>query len=257
MGSFFFPATAILIISWTSWTKHSPTPEDQQVVTLAFVLPITVTLLTIFWTRPTILLDWFKNLIFKTILLSVHVDPHTHLNFLSFDDSTPDPSFLYHNIVGSLQFACIETRHDFSYAVNLAAKYYTNPSPAHCNALRRILKYLVGTLSFSTSFSQNGHALSLTVYTDADFAMDLDNRRSRSRFILFVYHSLVLWATRKQANCASSTTKYLVASSTTKEIIWHKRLLSSLVSRYLRSIFSQSHNPFFCLNSRSTGRYLH
>ena len=60
--------------------------------------------------------------------------------------------------------------------------------------------------------------------------MDLDDRRSRFGFILFVNHGLALWASRKQASCASSTTKaeYLAASSTTKEIIWHRRLLSSL-----------------------------
>ena len=43
-------------------------------------------------------------------------------------------------------------------------------------------------------------------------------------------HGHVLWASRKQASCASSPTEaeYLVASSTTKEVIWHRRLLSSL-----------------------------
>ena len=60
--------------------------------------------------------------------------------------------------------------------------------------------------------------------------MDLDDRKSRAGFILFVNHGPVFWASRKQASCASNTTKaeYLAASSTTKEIIWHRRLLTSL-----------------------------
>ena len=162
--------------------------------------------------------------------LSVPADPHTQLSHLSSVDSSPPSQFPYQTIVGCLQFACIGTRPDISYAVSVAAKYCSNPSPAHCNALRRILKYLAGTLSLGLSFSGNNHPLSLTAYSDADFAMDLDDRKSRTGFILFVNHGPVYWASRKQASCASSTTEaeYLAASSTTKEIIWHRRLLTSL-----------------------------
>ena len=164
--------------------------------------------------------------------LSVPADPHTHLSFLSSDPSTSTSTspFPYQTIVGCLQFACIGTRPDLSYAVSVAAKYCSNPSPAHCNALRRILKYLAGTLTLGLSFSGEDSSLPLTAYCDADFAMDLDDRKSRSGFVLFVNHGPVFWASRKQASCASSTTEaeYLAASSTTKEIIWHRRLLTSL-----------------------------
>lgn len=162
--------------------------------------------------------------------LSVPADPHSHLSFLSSDDSTSATNFPYQTIVGCLQFACIGTRPYISYAASVAAKYCLNPSPAHCNALRRILKYLAGTLDLGLSFSGNNHPISLTAYSDVDFAMDLDDRKSRSGYILFVNHGPVFWASRKQASCASSTTEaeYLAASSTTKEIIWHRRLLTSL-----------------------------
>jgi hypothetical protein len=165
-----------------------------------------------------------------SIPLSVPADPHTSLSLLSSDDPSSTSHFPYQTIVGCLQFAYIGTRPDLSYAVSVAAKYCSNPSPAHCNALRRILKYLAGTLSLGLSFSGQNHPLSLTAYSDADFAMDLDDRKSRSGFILFINHGPVFWASRKQASCASSTTEaeYLAASSTTKEIIWHRRLLTSL-----------------------------
>lgn len=66
--------------------------------------------------------------------LSVPTDPHTHLSFLSSDNSFSPFNFSYQSIVGYLQFACIGTRPDLSYAVSVAAKYCLNPSPAHCNA---------------------------------------------------------------------------------------------------------------------------
>ena len=165
-----------------------------------------------------------------SIPLSIPADPHTSLSFLFSDDSLPPSHFPYQTIVGCLQFAYIGTRPDLSYAVSVAAKFCANPSPAHCNALRRILKYLARTLHLGISFSGNNHPLSLTAYSDADFAINLDDRKSRSGFIFFVNHGPVFWASRKQASCASSTTEaeYLAASSTTKEIIWHRCLLTSL-----------------------------
>lgn len=162
--------------------------------------------------------------------LSVPADPHTQLSFLSSANSLSASNFPYQTIVGCLQFACIGTRPDLSYAVSVAAKYCTNPSPAHCNALRRILKYLAGTLQLGLFFSGNHQPITLSAYCDVDYAMELDDRKSRSGFILFANHGPVFWASRKQASCASNTTEaeYLAASSTTKEIIWHRRLLTSL-----------------------------
>ena len=167
---------------------------------------------------------------FDAVPLSVPVDPHSHLSFLSSNDFSSTTNFSYQTIVGCLQFACIGTHPDISYAVSVAAKYCLNPSPTHCNALRRILKYLAGTLDLGFSFSGNNHPLSLSAYSDVDFAMDLDDRKSRSEYILFVNHGPVFWASHKQASCASSTTEaeYLAASTATKEIIWHRRLLTSL-----------------------------
>ena len=128
-----------------------------------------------------------------SVPLSVPVDPHTHLRFLSSNDCFYYPTFPYHTIVGCLQFSCIGTHPDLSYEISVAAKYCANPSPAHCNALCRILKYLAGTLQFGISFSGNDHPLTLTTYSYADFAMDLDDCLG---FIL-VNHGPVLWASRK------------------------------------------------------------
>lgn len=139
------------------------------------------------WTKPTILPSWFANLGFHDFIsLFVPTDPHIHLGFLSSEDCSSDPNFPYQTIVGCLQFSCIGPRPDLSYAVSVAAKYCVNLSHAHCNDLCRILKYLAGTLQLGISFSKNDHPLSLIAYSDTDFAMDLDDRRSRSGLILFV-----------------------------------------------------------------------
>lgn len=100
--------------------------------------------------------------------LSVPADPHTPLSFLSPQDCSSDPNFPYQTIVGCFRFACSGICPEFSYAISVAGKYCVNPSPAHYNALRRILKYLASTLQFGISFYGNDHPLSLTTYSDAD-----------------------------------------------------------------------------------------
>lgn len=103
--------------------------------------------------------------------LPIPTNAHTHLNFFSSNDCNPNPSFPYHSIVGSLQFACIKIRLVLSYAISVATKFCANHSLAHRNVLQRILKYLVRILSFGIFFFGNDHSRSLTAYIDADFAI--------------------------------------------------------------------------------------
>jgi hypothetical protein len=63
-----------------------------------------------------------------------------------FDGSPMDDPHLYRSIVGALQYATI-TRHDISYAVNKASQFMHSPTDAHWNGVKRILRYLKGTLS--------------------------------------------------------------------------------------------------------------
>ena len=131
--------------------------------------------------------------------------------------------------MGSLQFACIGTHPDISYAISVAAKYCANPSPAHYNALRLILKYLSRILSFGISFSWNDHPLSLIAYTDVDFAMDLDNCWSRPGFFFWGRsRSYSLGFPQKKPSVLAALLKHNTLAFTTKETIWHKQLLSSL-----------------------------
>jgi hypothetical protein len=70
----------------------------------------------------------------------------------------------------------------------------------------------------------------LLAYTDADYAGDLNDRKSRSGSILFLNDGPVLWLSRKQPCTATSTTEseYVAASLTSKEIVWARRLLHDL-----------------------------
>lgn len=65
-----------------------------------------------------------------------------------------DP-FLYRSVVGALQYATI-TRPDIAYAVNKVYQYMAFSLEAHWVAVKRILRYLNGTL---------GHGLHLSPHS--------------------------------------------------------------------------------------------
>jgi len=52
----------------------------------------------------------------------------------------------FREAVGSLMFLAVVTRPDLTYAVNSVSRYLSNPDESHWQAVKRIFKYLKGTL---------------------------------------------------------------------------------------------------------------
>lgn len=84
---------------------------------------------------------------------------------------------LYRSAVGSLQYATI-TRPEISFALNKVSQYMACPLDNHWKAVKRILRYLAGTIDLGLHIRKS--ALELTVFCDSDWAADLDDRRSIS-----------------------------------------------------------------------------
>jgi histone deacetylase 1/2 len=95
-------------------------------------------------------------------------------------DSMADPS-LYRSVVGALQYATL-TRPDIAFSVNKVFQFMAHPLDTHWKAVKRILRYLKGTLSHGLLInpSTTGPPFSLCAYSDADWATDQDDRRSVS-----------------------------------------------------------------------------
>ncbi|RZB91500.1 Retrovirus-related Pol polyprotein from transposon RE2 [Glycine soja] len=65
-----------------------------------------------------------------------------------------DPS-MYRSVVGALQYATI-TRPEISFSVNQVCQFMSPPLEAHWVAVKRILKYLKGTISWRLHLSLRG-----------------------------------------------------------------------------------------------------
>ena len=64
-------------------------------------------------------------------------------------------------MVGSVLYAAIATRPDISQAVGVVSKYSSEPTESHLTAVKRILRYLKGTLQSLTKGQKIHHCLDI------------------------------------------------------------------------------------------------
>ncbi|GJV34144.1 retrovirus-related pol polyprotein from transposon RE1 [Tanacetum coccineum] len=125
----------------------------------------------------------------------------THVSFTA--DGIPySDSTLYRSLVGALQYLTI-TRPDLSYAVNQVSQFLHAPTIAHFQSVKRILRYVKGTISFGLTFSRP-HTNTIIGYSDADWARCLDTRRSTYGYSIYLGGNLVSWSAKKQPTISRS-----------------------------------------------------
>jgi hypothetical protein len=134
----------------------------------------------------------------------------------------------YQSAIGSLMYAMLGTRPDIAYAVGAVSQYCSNPGRGHWTAVKRILRYLKGTMNFSLEYK--GTNEQLIGYSDADWAGNIDDRRSTTGYVFLVADGAVSWNSRKQPTVALSTTEaeYMALAHATKEGVWIRRFLSEI-----------------------------
>nr|GEV37108.1 retrovirus-related Pol polyprotein from transposon TNT 1-94 [Tanacetum cinerariifolium] len=90
----------------------------------------------------------------------------------------PVDATLYRGMIGSLMYLTTN-RLDLIYVVCLCARHLAKPTERHLQAIKRIFRYLKGTINMGLWYSKDS-GMSLTAYADADHARFQDTRRSTS-----------------------------------------------------------------------------
>ncbi|CAL8994262.1 unnamed protein product, partial [Prunus brigantina] len=93
----------------------------------------------------------------------------------------------YASVVGSLMYAMVCTRPDISQVVSIVSRYMHNPGKGHWQAVKWILRYILGTVDVGLLFQQDKVTGQCVVgYVDSDYAGDLDKRRSTTGFVFSI-----------------------------------------------------------------------
>ena len=96
-------------------------------------------------------------------------------------------------------------------------------------AAKRILKYLNQTKDLNLTYVRNSPE-ALVGYSDADWAGDVQDRRSTSGNVFLLGGGAIAWSSRKQSLVALSTVEaeYMALSVATQEAIWLRHLQEEL-----------------------------
>ena len=102
-------------------------------------------------------------------------------------------------------FLSVLTRPDISYIVNVLSRYCNNFDKSHWKAAIRVLRYWKRTYNYGLLYTNNSNGISVSAYSDSDFACDIDTRKSTSGCLIQLMSGSVIWFPRKQPTVALST----------------------------------------------------
>lgn len=135
--------------------------------------------------------------------------------------------FGYGELIGSLLYLSVCTRPDITFAVGALARYMSDPREMHWEAAKGVLRYLCGTAKHGLVF---GGKSALVGWCDADYAGDVDTRRSTTGYVFVLNGGAISWASKLQPTVAVSTAEaeYMAAAAAVKEALWLRKLLADL-----------------------------
>ncbi|XP_071741282.1 uncharacterized protein [Rutidosis leptorrhynchoides] len=160
---------------------------------------------------------WVEALHMATYLLNLlpssainHEVPHTHLR------------------AGALQYLTF-TRPDISYAVQQICLFMHDPREPHLAALRRILRYIHGTMDLGLQLHVSS-TTSMVAYSDADWAGCPTTRRSTSGYYVFLGDNLLSWSSKRRQtpSRSSAEAEYRCVANAVAETCWIRNLLREL-----------------------------
>jgi len=136
-------------------------------------------------------------------------------------------NIMYRQAIGSLIFLATVTRPDIAFIVNYLSRFMSNYNESHWNEVKKVFRYLKGTSGLGILYEKTSENTCLQGFSDADYACDLDTRRSTTGYLFKLAGGAVTWGSLRQRTVSLSTTEaeYIAACEAVKEAIWLKQLL--------------------------------
>ncbi|GJW22157.1 retrotransposon protein, putative, ty1-copia subclass [Tanacetum coccineum] len=136
-----------------------------------------------------------------------------------------DPTH-YREMVGTLMYLTA-SRPDLTFVVCMCSRYQVKPTEKHLHALKKIFKYLRGTINRGLWYPKDIF-IALTAYADVDHAGCKDTRRSTSGSMQLLGERLVSWSSKRHKSVAISSmeAKYIALSGCCAQVLWMRSQLT-------------------------------
>nr|GEZ63254.1 retrovirus-related Pol polyprotein from transposon TNT 1-94 [Tanacetum cinerariifolium] len=135
-------------------------------------------------------------------------------------NGTPVGATKYHSMIGALMYLT-SSRPDIVHATCLCARYQAKPTEKHLKEVKRIFRYLQGTVNTGLWYSKDS-GFEVTGFSDADYAGCKDTFKSTFGGAQFLGEKLVSWSSRKQDCMVLSTAEAecVSLSACCAQVLW-------------------------------------
>ena len=155
-------------------------------------------------------------------------------------------------MVGKLIYLS-HTRSNIAFSVSVVSQFMHSPFEEHLEAAYRILRYLKGNPEKVLLVKKTSER-NVSIFTDADWAGSVTDRRSTSGYCAYVRGNLVTWRSKKQGVVARSSAEaeFRTVTQGICERLWIHRVLEELKMKtelplkfysYSKAAISIAHNP--------------
>nr|XP_035839024.1 secreted RxLR effector protein 161-like [Helianthus annuus] len=148
----------------------------------------------------------------------------------------------YKSLVGSLMYLTV-TRPDLMYSVSFISRFMLDPHEEHLLLAKRVLRYVKETYNFGL-FYRSSKGGGLQVFTDSDYARDIEDRKCTSGYVCILSDAAICWSSKKQyiVTLSSTEAKYVAATTCACHRVWLKGLLEEINGELLGTIVIQCDN---------------
>jgi len=138
----------------------------------------------------------------------------------------------YQGIVGSLMYLAVASRPDMAFTFSVLSKFNATANTENMAAAKRALRYIRYTTDLGIQYTRTESSAhtGLFGYSDADWAGDIQDRKSTTGYLFLVSNGAVSWQARKQSIVALSTTEaeYVACSEACREAVALRRIYHDL-----------------------------
>ncbi|XP_074328210.1 secreted RxLR effector protein 161-like [Apium graveolens] len=127
----------------------------------------------------------------------------------------------FKSIVGGLRYL-VHTRPDIAFVVGIVSRFMEHPTVMHMNAVKKILRYVKGTIDYGLLYSRRSGNNILIVYSDSDLVGNVEDRKSTGGVAFYLNDYLLTWMSQKQRCVALSSceAEFMAATAAPCQGIW-------------------------------------